>query len=173
MQPTNIEIKATCENSYYIEKVLAERQAQFIGVDHQIDTYFVTPNGRLKLREGNIENNLIFYERSDQVGPKQSDIILYRSEAVPTLKTLLEKSMGIKVVVDKQRKIFFLENVKFHIDEVKGLGHFVEIEAIDEDGSIGIEKLEEQCRFYMELFEISATDLVAVSYSDLMLALKS
>ena len=77
--------------------------------------------------------------------------------------------MGTKVVVDKKRKIFFIENVKFHLDEVNGLGPFVEIEAIDTKGDIGEEKLQEQCQYYMDLFGIKSTALIAVSYSDLLL----
>ncbi len=66
------------------------------------------------------------------------------------------------------REIYFIENVKFHLDEVKGLGTFVEIEAIDSDGSIGKEKLLEQCNFYLQAFEIKDEDLLEKSYSDMV-----
>jgi predicted adenylyl cyclase CyaB len=71
--------------------------------------------------------------------------------------------------VDKHREIFFISNVKFHIDTVKNLGTFMEIEAIDTHGSIGKEKLNEQCAYYSNLFEIKTEDLITVSYSDLLL----
>ena len=59
-------------------------------------------------------------------------------------------------MVDKYRKIFFIDNVKFHLDEVPGLGSFVEIEAGNKtDPTISIEKLQEQCRFYMDAFEVA------------------
>jgi predicted adenylyl cyclase CyaB len=77
-------------------------------------------------------------------------------------------SLGILAVVDKTREIYFVDNVKFHLDNVVGLGTFVEIEAIDKDGSIGNEKLLEQCNFYLNLLNISKDDLVDNSYSDLM-----
>ena len=79
------------------------------------------------------------------------------------------KALGILVVVDKKREIYFIDNVKFHIDEVEDLGTFVEIEAIDNDGTIGKEKLLEQCQFFLDLFRISQGDLISVSYSDLLL----
>jgi len=47
------------------------------------------------------------------------------------------------------------------------LGHFVEVEAIDSDGSIGIQKLQQQCNHYRRLFQISDDDLIDVSYSDM------
>jgi adenylate cyclase, class 2 len=168
MSHTNIEIKARCHNPEAIEALLLEHKARFIGLDHQIDTYFNTPNGRLKLREGNIENALIFYNRPNQAGPKQSDIILYKTQPKASLKALLTQANGILAVVDKNRKIFFIDNVKFHLDTVEGLGHFVEIEAIDDNGDIGYEKLLKQCSFFMELFNITEADLMTDSYSDMV-----
>ncbi len=85
----------------------------------------------------------------------------------------MSKSLGVLVVVDKQREIYFIDNVKFHIDNVKGLGLFVEIEAIDKDGSIGKSKLLQQCEHYMNLFNIERKDLISISYSDLLLNLNS
>jgi predicted adenylyl cyclase CyaB len=165
----NIEIKAHCKHPERIEQLLLDKNAKFIGLDHQIDTYFNTESGRLKLREGKIENNLIHYHRSNQEGPKKSEVTLHKVMPNSSLKIILEKTVGVKVIVDKQRKIFFIENVKFHIDQVKGLGSFVEIEAIDNDGSIGEEELQHQCDFYMNYLGILDTDLIAVSYSDLLM----
>ena len=68
----------------------------------------------------------------------------------------------------KAREIFFIENVKFHLDTVKGLGTFVEIEAIDRDGSIGQDKLLAQCEHYISLFGIKDEDLLEKSYSDMV-----
>jgi len=165
----NIEIKAFCRNQNEIREILESKNADFKGTDHQVDTYFNVHYGRLKLREGNIENHLIHYQRDDQEGPKQSDVLLFKSQPGTTLKEILTRSMGILVVVDKKREIYFLDNVKFHLDQVQGLGSFAEIEAIDTDGSLGREKLLEQCKYYLQLFNIDQEDLIPVSYSDLML----
>ena len=62
----NVEIKAGCRNAEFIRNYLQANNAELKGTDEQTDTYFEVPNGRLKLREGNIENNLIFYERENQ-----------------------------------------------------------------------------------------------------------
>lgn len=167
----NIEIKARCNNPAKIRKILKSKRAAFRGKDHQTDTYFKVPNGRLKLREGDTENYLIYYQRQNKKGPKQSDVILFKSSSEPSLKEILSKSLGILVVVDKQREIYFIGNVKFHIDDVKGLGSFVEIEAIDKDCSIGKNKLLQQCKGYMNLFGITHKDLISISYSDLLLDL--
>jgi len=168
-----IEIKAKSNDHAKIRAILLSNDAHLKGKDHQVDIYFNAPNGRLKLRKGDIENNLIYYERANNSGPKHSKVSLYKSDPSSTLKTVLENAMGTKVVVDKQREIYFIDNVKFHLDEVKDLGTFVEIEAIDENGQKSTQELLAQCQNYLKLFEIEDDDLIAVSYSDLILDLQS
>ena len=171
--PVNFEFKAYARNITALESILSERDPVFAGTDHQVDTYFNVPNGRLKLREGNIENALIFYERTNSPGAKQSNVKLYPLGPHSTLKQLLVAALGIKTIVDKQRKIYFIDNVKFHFDTVQGLGDFVEVEAIDKDHTIGIETLKHQCNVYAQLFKLSDDDFIAESYSDMLLAKKS
>jgi predicted adenylyl cyclase CyaB len=166
---TNIEIKARCSDQDKVRRILKEEGADFKGLDDQRDTYFRVPYGRLKLREGNIENNLIHYERPDQEGPKQSNVLLYKSDPGSNLKAILAKALGVLVVVEKKREIYFIDNIKFHIDRVEGLGTFIEIEAIDTVGNIGKELLREQCEHYLDLFGVYANDLISCSYSDLLL----
>ena len=169
MAHINIEIKAKSNNQDAIREILKSKTADFKGIDHQIDTYFKVNNGRLKLREGKIENHLIHYQRENKEGPKQSDVTLFKSDPKSSLKEILTKALGILVVVDKKREIYFIDTVKFHIDVVEDLGTFVEIEAIDNDGTIGKDRLLEQCQFFLDLFKISQEDLISVSYSDLLL----
>jgi adenylate cyclase, class 2 len=168
MSHTNIEFKAKANNIEALEEKLQTLNPRFVGLDHQIDTYYDVSKGRLKLREGNIENALIWYERSDFAGAKQSDILLYKHAPDNDLKAILEKLHDIKVIVDKKRKIYFVDNVKFHFDKVEELGTFIEVEAIDSDGSISVEKLTEQCNYYAWFFEITKEDFMEVSYSDML-----
>ena len=169
MTHLNIEFKARSENIGKLEEKLRSLPYKFIGEDHQKDTYYDVKTGRLKLREGNIENALIWYERESIAGAKQSDIILYKHSPDDALKQILLKLHGIKIVVDKIRKIYFVENVKFHFDRVEGLGTFIEVEAIDSTGNIGIEKLKEQGNFYIKFFDIKDSDFMQDSYSDMMI----
>jgi adenylate cyclase, class 2 len=169
----NYEFKAQVNNSSQLEAVLSSLSPVFAGEDRQVDTYFNVPNGRLKLREGNIENALIHYERINTAGAKQSNVLLYQHQPGSTLKKLLTASLGIKTIVDKKRKIYFIENVKFHFDSVESLGTFVEVEAIDKDGTIGLDKLKQQCDQYIALFGLQHSQFMAESYSDLLLAKKS
>lgn len=169
MPHKNIEFKARVNNLELVENKLATLNPQLLGLDHQVDTYFNTSTGRLKLREGNIENALIYYNRENIAGSKLSQVILYKHTPDNSLKTILTTTLGIKVVVDKRRKIYFLANVKFHFDTVQELGTFIEVEAIDNDGSKSVEFLESQCNHYASFFGIQETDFISHSYSDLLL----
>jgi adenylate cyclase, class 2 len=165
----NVEIKARCHHPDHIRQYLTSYPASFKGIDEQTDTYFQSPAGRLKLREGNIENNLIYYNRVNSAGPKQSHFHLVKVEDAGGLKQVLSESMGIKVIVKKRREIYYIDNVKFHIDEVPGLGSFVEIEAGNIIADLSREKLQAQCDFYVKEFGILDEDMIAVSYSDMLL----
>lgn len=168
----NIEIKAKCPDPARVRDFLITHKAKFIGLDEQTDTYFNTSSGRLKLREGNIENNLIYYQRLDHTGPKHSDFQLFKVEDAKTLKDMLVNALGIKIVVKKKREIYYIENVKFHIDEVPGLGSFIEIEAGNVLANKTKDELREQCEYYLKEFCIKDEDLVAISYSDILIGLK-
>ncbi len=170
MSHNNIEIKARCAEPSFIRNYLQIQNAIFKGVDEQTDTYFNVSNGRLKLRQGIIENSLIFYKRENIAGPKLSEVLLYKvNENSDLLKKALTQANGIKVIITKKREIFFIENVKFHIDVVEGLGSFVEIEAIDSDGSMGIDFIRKQCSYYLQQLNIDEADLLTESYSDMLL----
>lgn len=168
----NFEFKARHNDIDAVEEILLQHHPRFVGEDHQVDTYFNVPQGRMKMREGNIENSLIYYERTDDASAKQSDVTLYQNQPGSSLKQLLTQALGVKVVVDKTRRIYFIDNVKFHFDKVEGLGTFIEVEAIDKDGSIGVEKLKEQCNYYEDLLHIKKEDYESQSYSDLILVKK-
>ena len=164
MSHNNIEIKARCADASFIRNYLQQQHARFVGVDEQTDTYFNTSYGRLKMRQGPIENALIYYNRENKAGPKLSEVkLLPLDKNAELLKELLTKSNGVKVVVKKKREIYFIDNVKFHIDEVDGLGSFVEIEAIDTDGSLGIDIIMEKCWFYLKQFQLGEDDVLWLS----------
>ena len=169
----NFEFKARTNRLSELEEIVVRHNPLFIGEDRQTDTYFNVSNGRLKLREGAIENALIHYERSNNPDAKESRVLLYQHQPDNSLKDILTVALGVKTVVDKKRRIYFIDNVKFHFDRVEDLGTFVEVEAIDKDGHIGIEKLKQQCYEYIALLQIEKPDFVAESYSDLLLAKKS
>lgn len=167
----NFEFKAKVDNLETYENKLLLLNPEFKGTDHQTDTYFNALNGRLKLREGNIENSLINYKRENTPGAKESEIILYRHQADKALKDILTIQFGVKIVVSKKRKIYFLNNVKFHFDIVENLGIYLEVEAIDSREEFTTAQLKIQCDKYYDYFELSKSQLIDKSYSDLLIDL--
>jgi len=141
--------------------------AGLAGTFRQKDTYFKALSGRLKLREiGPDEGQVVYYERSDVAGPKRSDYEVASTSDPLSMRIVLKNIFGISVEVKKTRQVWLWENVRIHLDNVKDLGHFVELEALTEEQGIG----ESQSRIetLMRALEISNDDLVKGSYGDLL-----
>ncbi|GAB3195230.1 putative adenylyl cyclase CyaB [Pontibacter aydingkolensis] len=164
----DITIKARCENHAEAESILSGLNAAYQGEDVQTDTYYETDYGKLKHRQGNIENVLIHYNRTPLEGAKRTEVLLYlKNPGAATVAAVCE-GKSIIARLKKIRKIYFIDNVKFHLDQIKGLGDFIEIEAIDLEGSVGIEVLQQQCDYYKDLLQIHNEDLVTSAYTDLI-----
>lgn len=164
----NIELKARLADLEAARRVAVEVATERAGVQHQVDTYFHVAHGRLKLREiAGAGAQLVWYERPDEEGPKESD---YRLVSVPDaegIKAALTGALGVRVVVSKRREIFLARNVRIHLDEVDGLGTFLEFEAVlgpDVDDAAGRQQVDD----LMRRFGIRADDLLPGSYADLL-----
>ncbi len=100
----------------------------------QIDTYFRVARGRLKLRQIKTSSDdsaeLIFYERSDDSTTKTSQYIRQPLDDATSWLAMLEVVLGSWATVTKQRTIFWHRNVRIHLDQVAGLGDFLEFEAV-------------------------------------------
>ncbi len=135
MTMRNIEIKARVEDLSAVAgraAALADTAPEII---EQEDTYFHCPEGRLKLRRFTEETGeLIFYERPDASGPRESRYVRSPTAAAATLRTALERAFGIRGVVRKTRTLYLVGATRIHLDEVEDLGSFVEIEVALEPG---------------------------------------
>ncbi|NNF34522.1 MAG: class IV adenylate cyclase [Saprospiraceae bacterium] len=172
MDIINVEIKARVDNDQYhlIKAYLVNHHTSSPGLDRQSDYYFNTPQGRLKLRIGNVENSLIYYDRREDQDLKTSRIKLYKQVRRPEeLLDTLKAAYGIIVEVHKERLIYFIDHVKFHLDNIEGLGQFCEIEAISTDGQYSEEELSNQCSDFMHQLKIDKSMLIKESYSDLLM----
>ena len=165
----NVEIKARCHD---LNKALQTALA-FGAVPSahliQVDTYFRVPSGRLKLREHHAADDpdqLIFYDRPDSAGPRTSDYFLVQVPRGSGLKALLSTALGVRSVVRKRRELLISHNVRIHLDEVEGLGNFIELEAVVNEGNdqpISQARLGE----LIQVLEIAPQDLLACSYCEM------
>lgn len=166
---TNIEIKARCEDLAAAREVAERIATRRVGVDHQVDTYFTTRRGRLKLRVSSLSGGqLIPYLRPDESGPKRSHYQIVPVPDPPRLERLLGEVLGVHRVVRKRREIFLVDNVRIHLDEVEGLGSFLELEAVyDGSGAAEAEEREKVARL-METLGLAEGDLLGTSYEGLV-----
>jgi predicted adenylyl cyclase CyaB len=169
MNIVNLEVKCAVDDSMRIVKLLENKNAFLKGEDSQTDTYFNVESGRLKIRQGEIENFLIYYFRPESKNVKRSVV---RLQALPkenaAMVQILSMIHGVKIVVSKKRLIYYIDNVKFHIDSVEHLGHFVEIEACDQEGKYSESYLRSQCDYYIDYLGLHKEDFINLSYSDML-----
>ncbi len=166
---TNLEIKARCADLDAARERAKALATSRVGIDRQTDSYFVTKQGRLKLRESSLSGGqLIPYLRPNQPGPKNSDYGVIPIEEPERVKALLTEILGVHRVVRKVREIWLHENVRIHLDQVEGLGSFVELEAVYDGAPESLPAQERKVRFLMDRPGIREEDLVDVSYEGLL-----
>jgi adenylate cyclase class 2 len=164
----NLEVKAIDPDPQATFAAALELGAQDHGELRQRDTYFHAVQGRLKLREAPPQPpELIAYARAQLAGPKVS---LYRIVPVAdhvALVDALTESLGVRVVVEKVRRLLLWRNVRIHLDRVADLGDFVEIEAVATSPG-GLEVERDRVEELRAVLGIADERLVPVGYADLL-----
>ncbi len=135
------------------------------GFLHQTDTYFDVAKGRLKLREQEQGSELIYYERADESEARESRYRIVPVLEAQDLKDALALALGVLVVVEKSRRLLLWRNVRIHIDKVKGLGSFIELEAVAQPSS-DLEGEHHNVKELCEALGITAQDILPTGYSD-------
>ena len=164
----NLEFKARLTSLTTAHRLAQELTTRDPLREFQVDTYFHAPRGRLKLREiDQCRGQLIWYQRADQAAARESHYHLAEITDVAAISQLLSAVLGIRCRVEKQRTVYWYENVRIHLDEVGSLGTFIEFEAVittvaERAAAVG------QLEFLSEAFKISATDVLTMSYGDMM-----
>ena len=132
---SNIEIKARVDDFDALKARAEGLSDKPLDIISQEDTFFNTKKGRLKLRVLAPDlGNLIYYERLDLDGPKRSDYHLAETRDPENLKIALSLALGIRGVVRKTRYLYMVGQTRIHLDEVEGLGYFMELEVVMREG---------------------------------------
>jgi adenylate cyclase class 2 len=133
----NIEIKFQIPSHQEIISYLNKHHdIDFLWSKEQTDIYFWIPNGRLKLRiQTDSDPQLIYYQRNNSLDARLSEYLIFDASDADSLKIILEKALGVKTLVKKKRHLYQFHNVRIHIDEVNGLGNFIEFESVLDDGT--------------------------------------
>jgi predicted adenylyl cyclase CyaB len=165
----NVEIKARCADLAAARERTVRLATRHLGLDRQVDTYFRTGQGRLKLRESSLSGaQLVPYLRPDERGPKRADYRVIPVADPTGVKALLGEILGLHRVVAKEREIFLYENVRIHLDRVEALGCFVELEAVFDGRPEAEPEQRRKLAFLMEQLGVADEDLVGESYEQLV-----
>jgi adenylate cyclase class IV len=163
----NVEIKARVRDLPALERAATALSGVPPTVLGQEDTFFPVPRGRLKLRRLAADRGeLIYYDRPNEAGPKQSQYSIARAAEPDALATVLSRSLGTAGVVRKERRLYLVGQTRIHLDRVDGLGDFVELEVVLRPGQSTAEGHAIAAGLMRQL-GIQEDDLVAGAYLDL------
>jgi len=165
----NLELKISIDNVLEITKKLNSIKAKNFGILRQKDIYYDCATGRLKLREiNNKKRQIIFYNRPNLKDLKISDykIINIKHEHDELLQLLLDNACKEKIIVEKQRNLWIYKNTRIHLDKVKNLGQFLELETVIKKNNIIRAKNEYKTIF--NLLNLNKFKKHSKSYSDLL-----
>lgn len=166
--PSNIEIKA---RAHKFDEIRRRAESLSSGPGETIpqeDIFFNTPQGRLKLRIlSEDRGQLIYYTRPDQEGPKRSDYHISHTPDPASLKRVLELAYGIRGVVRKTRYLYLVGQTRVHMDDVEGLGQFMELEVVMQEGQSDAEG-QTIAEDLMTRLGVERTDLLEGAYMDLL-----
>jgi adenylate cyclase class IV len=164
----NLELKAADPAPERTLAAALELGAEDHGILHQRDTYFHAVQGRLKLREAPpAVAELISYLRADREGPKVSNYRVVPVYDPAALIDALTDTLGLRLVVEKRRRLLIWRGVRIHLDSVAGLGDFVELEAVS-DRIGGLPEEEARITHLRAQLEIADELLVGRGYADLL-----
>jgi len=170
MMLQNLELKASISSVSGAVRVTRRLKAHRKGMYHQLEIYYEVPRGRLKLRViNNRAGELIFYCRPNKNGGRYSDYLILPVSNAKLANELYTAAFGQKVIVEKKRRLFLYKNSRIHLDEVFGLGIFIEFEVLVMHGKRQAKKLLE---LLSAEFGIQHKATIAKSYSDLLLNAK-
>jgi predicted adenylyl cyclase CyaB len=169
----NLEIKCRFPDHRRGQRIaLDDLGAYHFGVIHQTDTYFPVTHGRLKLRHDRTEKGehfeLIAYDRPNGSATRVSDYQRLPLPDGPAALRVLDRTLGILVRVQKVRQVYLKDNLRIHLDSIRGLGKFLEFELIT-SSQYPLARCRRQMRLLQKAFAIPSADLIDVSYSDLLL----
>jgi predicted adenylyl cyclase CyaB len=166
--PTNIEIKARVSDLSGLRAAIETLSDRPVEILDQEDVFFKVPTGRLKLRIlGDDHGELILYHRSDVAGPKTSIYTIAPTSDPAALRAILTSVLGVIGVVRKRRRIYRIGQTRIHLDEVEGLGQFVELEVVLHPGQSEDEEFR-IARHMMDRLGIAGDQLVEGAYIDLL-----
>ncbi len=168
--PSNVEIKAHLRDRVAVERRLRALGARGPQELAQHDSFYAAPHGRLKLRRiAGQGAELIFYQRPDAPGPKVSEYSLCLVPDAQALDRVLRGALGGLGELRKRRTLYLLGATRVHLDQVEGLGDFLELEVVLGAADTAAEG-QARAHELLEALGVAREDLVVGAYLDLVSA---
>lgn len=166
--PVNLELKVKVASHLKLKKLLSKIRAVRGGTLNQKDIYYKTNGGLLKLRVENGNESLIYYEREEKKSNRWSNYnyITFKDNGS---RKFFDKIFKREIIVQKKRVLFYYDNTRVHLDTVKSLGKFLELETLVVNGKADAKKRFDKI---VKLLELDDSEGIRKSYMDLLISLK-
>jgi len=164
----NLEIKVKLSSHKSIKETLTANGILDSAFLHQKDIYYKVDNGILKLRIENEKQTLIYYDRNEKSKKRWSDYYLLNI-TTKDAEIFFKKLFKEIVTVEKQRELFLYKNTRIHLDKVKRLGYFLELETRVTNG---LKDAEKRFEYLVNLLNLKSKTEIRASYKDLLLQKK-
>jgi predicted adenylyl cyclase CyaB len=164
----NIEVKARVEDFASVERRARTLGAVQVLDVRQRDVFFRVPEGYLKLRtaDGATTGEIIRYHRERTAAVRPSDYEIEVVEDTAAAERRLSKQHGVLGLVEKRRRVLRWRHTRIHLDEVDGLGTFVEVETVIE--GIGEDEAREEAARVVHALGLDPARFEAVPYRELV-----
>jgi adenylate cyclase class IV len=163
----NVESKFRYSDHAVVLRRALDAGARDEGLLQQRDQFYLVPQGRLKLRTfGDGRGELIAYDREDVARARVSDYSIYTTGDPLSLAELLGRALPRAGSVEKRRHLLILRHTRIHLDDVVGLGRFVELETVADGITEG--EPEEEHTNVVGLLDLVDAARIDVAYVDLM-----
>ena len=166
--PRNIEVKIRVPEPAPIRAAALAAGARSRGVETQTDRYYELAGGRrvkLRVRDGGTAE-MIRYDRPETGGIRASTYEVTPVRDADAGVCAVPKDAPVSIV-RKRRELLVIGNVRIHLDDVEGLGTFLELEAVvdpahDDDAG------RHQISVLLDALGLAGAEPIRASYGELV-----
>ena len=163
--PTNLELKIKVTSHQSLIKILEQIGAENKEKLIQKDVYYSIPNGLLKLRIENGNESLIYYNRNENDKNRWSVFEVLKF-ANGKGEKFFNNLFDVEVIVKKQRELYYYDDTRIHLDTVKFLGKFLELETLVNNSKSDAKK---RFKMIISLLKLDESKQIRKSYRDLIM----
>lgn len=171
-----VEAKVRINDIEGMEKRITEQGAEYTGTIKQADEYFDFPDmqifnsgGAFRVRDSDGNYRVTYKGRKKDEETTSRDEIEIAIESAEKMIKILENMGFVRLCeINKKRKVYLLAGLKISLDEVEGLGSFMEMEGMANSEKEYKEKKGEIFKL-LDNLGVSSEDISQRSYMEMAL----